>query len=90
MYLRDPFESKYQLLINEREKVGIKELKNGKAFINYSQAIDDVYKNLQYYNPTMKRKVSIVFDDMIADMEANKNLNPIVAELFLRGRRVDI
>ena len=47
LYVKDPFESKYQLLINGREKVGIKnsKFKNSKAFINHSQTIDDVYKN---------------------------------------------
>ena len=42
LYVKDPFESKYQLLINGREKVGIENLKNPKAFIDYSQTIDDV------------------------------------------------
>ena len=53
-----------------RKKVGIKKLKNRKI---YSQAIDDDYKNSEDYNPTKKRKVLIVFDDVIADMECNKN-----------------
>ena len=55
--VEDPFESKYQLLINRREKVGIKKLKNPEAFIAYSQIIDDVYENLEDYNPTNKRRV---------------------------------
>ena len=84
------FQSKYQLLINQREKVGIKKLKNPKAFIDYSQTIDNVYENLEDYNPTKKRKVLIVFDDIIADMEFNKKLSPIVTELFLIGRKVNI
>ena len=75
LYVKDPFESKYQLLINEREKIGTKKLKNPKAFIDY---------------PTKKRKVLIVFDDMIADMKPNKKLSPIVPELFLRGRKLNI
>ena len=41
------FDSKYQLPSNRREKVGIKELKNPKAFTDYSQTIDDIYKNLE-------------------------------------------
>ena len=49
-----PFESNYQLFINGREKVAIKTLKNGKAFIDYSQTIDNVYENLEDYNPTKK------------------------------------
>ena len=61
------------MLINGIEKVGISKLKNSKAFIDYSQKIDDVYENVEDYNLTKKRKVFIMFDDMIADMEANKN-----------------
>ena len=72
LYVKDPFESKYQLLINGREKVGIENLKNLKAFIDYSQIIDGVYENLEDYNTTKKRRVLIAFDDMIADMESNK------------------
>ena len=80
LYVKDPLESKYQLLINGGEKVQNKTLKNPKAFIDYSQTIDDVYENLKDYNPTKKRRVLIVFDDMIAYIESNKNLIPIVPE----------
>ena len=83
LYVKDPFESKHQLLFNGREKVGIKTLKNPKASNNYSQTIDYVYENLEDYNPTKKRRVIIVFDDMIADIESNKKLSPVVTELFL-------
>ena len=61
------------MLINGREKIEIKTLKNPKAFIDYSQKIDDIYENLEDYNPTKKRRVLVVFDDMIADMESIKN-----------------
>ena len=50
LIVKDPFESKYQLLINEREKVGIDILKNPKAFINYSETMDVVNENLEDYN----------------------------------------
>ena len=70
----DPFKLKYQLLINRREKVGIEHLKNKKAFIDYSQTIDDVYENLEDYNPTKKRRELIVFGGAIADMESNKKI----------------
>ena len=89
LYVKDPFESKYQLLINGREKVGIENLKNSKEFIDYSQKIN-IYDILEDYNPTTKRKVFIVFDDMIADMESTEKLGPIVTELFLRGRKLNI
>ena len=73
LYVKDPFESKYSLLINGREKVGIEISKNRKAFIDYSQTIDDVYKNLEDYNPTKKSKVLTVFSYMIVDKESNKS-----------------
>ena len=49
-----------------------------------------VYKNIEDYNPRKKCKVVIVFDDMIADMINNEKLNPIVTELFIRGRKINI
>ena len=52
--------------------------------------MDDVYKNIEKYNPNKKRKMFIVFDDMIADMFSNKKLNPIVTELFIRGRKLNV
>ena len=52
--------------------------------------MDDVYKNTEDYNQKKKRKILIVFDDMIADMLSNKKLNPIVTELFIRGRKRNI
>ena len=52
--------------------------------------MQDVYKNIEDYNPGKKRKVFIVFDDMIADMINNKRLNLIVTELFIRGRKLNI
>ena len=66
---------KYQYLINKRE---------------YSDDMEDLYKNIEDYNPIKKRKVLIVFDDMIADMINNNKLNPIVTELFTRGRKLNI
>ena len=89
LYFKDLFESKYQLLINGREKVGIGK-KNGKAFIDYSQTIDDIFENLEDYNPTIKRKVLIEFDNMLAAMEANEKLSFIEAELFLQERKLNI
>ena len=59
-YVKGPFKSKYQLLINGTEKVEIKTLKNPKEFIDYSQRIDEVCENLEGYNPTKKRRVLIV------------------------------
>ena len=52
--------------------------------------MDDIYKNIDEYNPNTKRKILILFDDTIADMLSNKKLNPIVTELFIRGRKLNI
>ena len=52
--------------------------------------MDDIYKNIKEYNPNKKRRILIIFDDMITDMRRNKKLNPIVTELFIRGRKLSI
>ena len=61
-----------------------------KAFIEYSNDMDHIYKNIGEYNPIKKRKILIVFDDMIVDMLNNKKLNSVVTELFIRGRKLNI
>ena len=71
-YVKDPIESKYQLLINGRKKVRIEDLKDSEAFIDYPQTIDCVYENLEDYKPTKKGRVLIVVNDIKADMESNK------------------
>ena len=58
--------------------------------MEYSNDMQDVYENIEDYNPIKKRKILIVFDDMIADMINNNKFNPIVTELFIRGRQLDI
>ena len=91
LYAKDPYEAKYQYLINKREKVGLDHFNDPKAFIDYSNNMQDVYKNIEEYNLGKKRKVLIVFDDMIADMiNDNKKLIPVVTELFIRGRKLNI
>ena len=72
------------------EKVGLYHFKDLRAFIEYSIDMQDVYKNIEDYNPGKKRKILIIFDDMIADMINNKKLNPVVTELFIRGRKLNI
>ena len=86
LYTKDPRECKYQYLIDIREKVGLKRFNDPKAFIEYSNDMCNVYRNINYYNPDKENKILIVFDDMIADMIQNKKLNSIVTELFIRGR----
>ena len=79
LYANDPYEAKYQLLINKREITGLKHFNDSKAFIEYSNDIDDIYENIKEYNPNKKRKILIVFHDMIGDMFSNKKFNPITA-----------
>ena len=56
--------------------------------ITHKQLI--IYENLEVYNIMKKKNISIVFDDMITDMEVNKKLSPLLTELFLRGRVLNI
>ena len=81
MCAKDPYAANYQFLITKRESTGLKHFNGPKAFIEYSNDMQDVYKNIEEYNTDKKRKVLIVFDDMVADM-TNKKLNSIVTELF--------
>ena len=90
LYAKDPYKAKYQYSINKREKVGLDHFKDPKAFMEYSNDIQDFYKNIDNYNPGRERKILIMFDDMIADMINNKKINPVVTELFIRGRKLNI
>ena len=90
LYAKGPYEAKYQYFINKREKVGLDHFKDPKTFIEYSNNMKDVYKNIENYNPGKKRKILIVFDEMIVDMINNKKRNPVVTELFIRGRKLNI
>ena len=90
LYVKDPYKAKYQFLINKRESAGLKYFNDSKAFIEYSVDIDDIYKNIEEYSPDMKCKILMVFDYIIIDMLNNKKFNPIVTELFIRGRELNI
>ena len=90
LYAKDPYEAKYQYFINKREKVGLDHFIDAKIFMEYSNDMQDVYKNIEDYNPIKKRKILIVFDNIIDDMISNNKLNPIVMELFIRGRKLNI
>ena len=72
LYARDLSEPKYEYLIKKREDAGIKHLNNPNVFIKCSSTMDDVYENINDYNPSRKRKILIIFDDMIADIKSNK------------------
>ena len=85
LYAKDPHEAKYQYLINKWESVGINHFNDLRAFIEYSNDMHVVYKNIDEYNLYKENKILIVFYHMIADMIQRKKLNSIVTELFIRG-----
>ena len=75
------------------KKVRLDHFKDPRAFMEYSNDMQHVYKNIEDYNPGKKGKILIVSHDMIADMINNKKLqikNPVVTELFIRGRKLNI
>ena len=65
LYAKDPYDAKYQLLINKRESTALKYLNDSKAFVEYSDDMDDIYKNIEEYSSTKKQNVLIVFDLMM-------------------------
>ena len=77
-------------MIKTREDAGIKNLYDPSAFIEYSNNMDDVYNNIDDYNLKRKRKILIMFDDMIADIMTNKKIQAIIKELFIRCRKLNI
>ena len=90
LYARDLNEPKYKILIKKREDAGIKHLNDPNAFIECSNTMDDVYENINDYNSSRKRKILIVFDDMIIDIMTNKKFQAIIKELFIRCRKLNI
>ena len=87
LYAKDLRELKYEHLCNNRKNAGIKHLNDSKAFIECSNTRNDVYMNIDNCNPNKKRKILIVFDDMIADIMTNKIFQSIIKELFIRCRK---
>ena len=72
LYAKDQYEAKYQFLINKSESTGLKHFNDPKAFIECSNDMQDVYKNIDEYNTDKERKILTVFDVMIADMTNNR------------------
>ena len=90
LYAKDPYEGKYKFSINKRESIVLKHFNDLKTFVEYSDDMQDVYKNIDEYNVDKERKILIVFYGMIADMINNKKLNSVVTELFIRGRKLNV
>ena len=90
LYAKDIHEPKYEYLINKREKAGIKDLNDTDAFIEYSEDMDDVLDDINHYNKIRDKKILIVSDDMIVDIDYNKNFKRIIKELFYRARKINV
>ena len=90
LYAKDTDEEKFQYLINKRGQVGIKNLNDPHAFIEYSSDMNDVLGDINNYNKNRDKKVLIIFDDMIADIMRSEKFKAIVKELFLRCRKLNI
>ena len=90
LYAKDINEKKCKYLIKKREQAGIKNLDDSKAFIEYSDDMDDILDDINNYNKNRDKKVLIVFNDMIADIEYNKNFGRIIKELFYRARKINV
>ena len=90
LYKKDLSESKHEYLTKNRENAGIKLVNYSNAFIEYSNTMDDVYENIDNYNSNRKRKILIIFDDMIADIMTNKIFQSIIKELFIRCRKLNV
>ena len=79
-----------KILIKKHKDVGTNHFNDPSAFIEGSNTMDDVYENVDDYNPSRKRKTLIVFDDMIPDIMSNKKIKVIPRELFIRCRKLNI
>ena len=90
LYVKNLSEPEYECLIKKREDAGIKNVNNRNAFIVCSNTMDDVYEDIDNYNPKRNKKVLIVFDDMIEDIMCNKKFQAIIKELFIRCRKLSI
>ena len=90
LYTKDLTEPKYEFLINNRKNAEIKHFNDSTAFTEYSNDMDDVFTNIDDYNKKRKRKVLIVFDDMIADIMSSTKFQAIIKELFIRCRKLNI
>ena len=90
LYAKDLEEPKYKLLIDKREKAGINFNNDPTAFIEYSNSMDDILSNIEDYNKKRKRKVLIIFDDMISHVMSDKKAQQILKDLFIRCRKLNI
>ena len=88
LYAKGIGTDKYNYLINKREQAGIKNLIDPKAFIEYSDDMSNAPDDINYYNKNRDKKVLIIFDDVIADIEYNTDFKKIIKKLFFMGRKM--
>ena len=89
MYAKDLSEPKYEYLI-KREYAGTKNLNDSNVSIESSNTMHDVYENIDDYNPSRKREILIIFDDMVANIMSSKKFQTIIKDLFSRYRKLNI
>ena len=71
LYAKNPNEAKYQFFINKWESAGLKHFNYSEAFIEYSNDMDNTFKNIERKNPNNNRKILFPFHDTIADTLSN-------------------
>ena len=87
LYAKDLEEPKYKPLIKKREQAGLNNLNDPAAFIEYSNNMDGIYDNIEDYNKKRKRKVLIIFHDMISHVISDKKAQQVLRDLFVRCRK---
>ena len=90
LYAKDLNGPRYEFSIKKRENAGIKHLDDPNAFNECFDTMDDVYENINDYNLNRKRKILIVFDDMMADIKGNNEFQAITEEMFIRCKKLNI
>ena len=73
LYAKDLAEPKYQFFIKKCGNPGIKNLNDPNSFMGHSNTMDDIYENINDYNPKQKRNVLIIFDDIVYNVNTSKN-----------------
>ena len=90
LYAKDLEKPKYRYLINKREQARINFGNDPNAFIEYSNSMDDILSNIEDCHKKRRRKVLIVFDDMISHVMSDKKAQQILKDLFIRWRKLNI
>ena len=90
MYAKDLEDQKYQFLIKKREKAGLKNLNDKNTFIEFENDLNNIYEKIKDYNKSRKRKVLIIFDDMVSHIKSDKKAQKVLLDLFIRCRKLNI